>query len=398
MRIIIFLLIMCVAAPSSGQSGIVYKLSPEEAVSLALENHPLMLNQSLQSAYDRYALQSSWDLEPAGIKYRSGELYGPERDQYLEVNQDFGSLLQHISDYRIANQQVVIKRTEQEIQRKKIIAEAKSAYYFWLYQQSSLKILEEQYEIFSDISRIADLKYDKGEIDLTERSSLITEAAHKATKRNMAYDALKIALNKVRQLTASVQEIVPAIPELILYETAMSSDTSRYSDQIMADYYNDLSALKSISVKSRSAAFFPQVSLGLIRQNIDANPGLWAWQVGLAFPVWLPSKIAGTKQARIEAQMAENNYVYQLKQINMAIENLVLELNRTFKEILFYDHYALVQANQLSQRARLQFENEEIEYIEFVRQLEAAASVRLEYLDAMNRYNQTAIQLEFYAP
>jgi cobalt-zinc-cadmium resistance protein CzcA len=397
MRIILSVLLLCQAWPSPGQSDTAFVLSPEEAVSLALENHPMLMNQFMKDAHERYALRSSWDLDPVEITYRSGELYGPENDRYLEINQEFGSLLQHISDYRLASQQVKLEHTEQEIRRKHISAEIRSAYYFWVYQQSRLNVLEQQQDLYSDFARIADLKYQKGEIDLTEKATLIAEAAYKATKLNMAYDELQMASNKIRQMTATEGVIVPSLPELTLYETEMSSDTLRYSDQLMAGYYRERSKLDALSAKSSSAAFFPKVSLGFIRQDIGSKPGLWAWQVGLAFPIWLPSKVAEVKQAGFKAEITENEYAYELEQINTTIDNLVLELNRTFKEILYYDRYGLLQANQLYESTRKQFENEEIEYVEYVRQLDIASSVMLEYLEVMNRYNQNAIQLEFYA-
>lgn len=382
---------------SFGQKDSISLLSPEEAVSLALENNPVILNSSLQIDKAQLMKQASWDIDATEFKFKIGQIYSPEQDRYFELNQGFGSLLEHIYQFHMANQHLQLSKTEFEIQQRNITSEVKSAYYFWVYTYNRLSILQQQQQIFSDIARIAGLQYKNGEIDLLEKTTLLAEVAHVETQLNMLYDELDIACNKLKQLIVKEGDILPLITELTMYKINKSSDTSQYSTSILANYYRNLYEINSIAVKSKSAAFFPEISMGVINQHIEPHSGLWGWQLGLSFPLWFVSKGAELKQAKLEKEMAENEYDYQLFAIKKTIENLILELDKTFKKLLYFDQYALIQADQISETASLQLEKEEIEYIEYACQIARSISIKMEYLETLNQYNQFAIQLEFYA-
>jgi outer membrane protein TolC len=78
-------------------------------------------------------------------------------------------------------------------------------------------------------------------------------------------------------------------------------------------------------------------------------------------------------------------------------ENLEYELNNYFKKLQYFNMVGLGQANQLLEINRAKFENEDIDYTEYTQKADEAFQIQLDYLETLNNYNQTAIQLEFYA-
>ena len=78
-------------------------------------------------------------------------------------------------------------------------------------------------------------------------------------------------------------------------------------------------------------------------------------------------------------------------------ENLEFELNNYFKKLQYFNQVGLGQADQLLEINRVKFENEDIDYTEYTQKADEAFQIQLDYLETLNSYNQTAIQLEFYA-
>ena len=78
-------------------------------------------------------------------------------------------------------------------------------------------------------------------------------------------------------------------------------------------------------------------------------------------------------------------------------ENLEYELNNYFKKLQYFNMVGLGQADQLLEINRAKFENEDIDYTEYTQKAAEAFQIQLDYLETLNNYNQTAIQLEFYA-
>jgi outer membrane protein TolC len=78
-------------------------------------------------------------------------------------------------------------------------------------------------------------------------------------------------------------------------------------------------------------------------------------------------------------------------------ENLEYKLNNYFKKLQYFNQVGLGQAEQLLEINRAKYENEDIDYTEYTQKADEAFQIQLGYLETLNNYNQTAIQLEFYA-
>jgi len=76
-------------------------------------------------------------------------------------------------------------------------------------------------------------------------------------------------------------------------------------------------------------------------------------------------------------------------------ENKQLELDNLFIRLQFYDRFGLNHAKTIIQTAHARYHSEEIDYIEFLDILFQAYSIRLDYLEILNDYNQHAILLEY---
>ncbi len=78
-------------------------------------------------------------------------------------------------------------------------------------------------------------------------------------------------------------------------------------------------------------------------------------------------------------------------------ENMELELTRVFRKLRYFEQDGLELARRILTTGRLRYEKEDIGYSEFTEAVEKSAAIQINYLDAVDAYNQIAIQLETYA-
>ncbi|HQK37052.1 MAG TPA: hypothetical protein PLC81_05425, partial [Bacteroidales bacterium] len=105
---------------------------------------------------------------------------------------------------------------------------------------------------------------------------------------------------------------------------------------------------------------------------------------------------AKVKEMKISREIARNEYEYQKFSVQRTIENLTRELNKLATRIAYYKNGALQQADVMINTAGLQYEKQEIGYLEYLQLLHSAMTIRFGYLEALKNYNQTAAQLEYY--
>ncbi|HYX09276.1 MAG TPA: TolC family protein, partial [Bacteroidales bacterium] len=170
----------------------------------------------------------------------------------------------------------------------------------------------------------------------------------------------------------------------------------RFPGILLSQYYKNNMELKQANLQMEKSRFFPELSAGYFNQDIKPNTGLNGWMVGISVPLWFLPQNARIQQAKVDYQIAGNEYRYQQFNINKEIENLLTELNKYYNQISYYEQDALVQADLLIKTATTQFEKESIEYFEYIQSIATAIQIKLDYLNVLNNYNQTAVQLEFY--
>ena len=121
---------------------------------------------------------------------------------------------------------------------------------------------------------------------------------------------------------------------------------------------------------------------------VPADSGLTLYEIDKGFAHDLPQWVQNDTSAQFR---------YQLFIYSTTIENKELELDNLFIKLQYYNTYGLTRANHAIHFAKARFESEEIDYPVYIDQLTDAYRLKLEYLELLNNYNQSAIQLEYYA-
>ncbi len=395
--VFIAILFFCFPLFSKSQNTEFKTLSVNEAVETALENNILMKNSELEIKKSEAAQNGAIKISPTEFTYQYGQMNSTRNDRYMEINQNFGSLLQHINYLGTARKQLKLSETNAEVVKKNITGKVKSAYYFWIYLHNKLEIINEEKKLYGDLTRVAELQYELGATNLLEKTMTSATQAKVEIEYNTTQDDLIIAQNKLKQLMVIDEEIIPATTELELYMIDKPLPTTEYSGGlIISSYQHKLEVEKSL-YKVEKSKFFPEISAGYFNQDIGEIKGLDGWRVGLAFPIWFFSQNSTVKQAKINRDIALNNLEYQKFNIKKEVENLLFELNKHFKQIIFYKDHALLQAEQLIYTSKIQYEKEEIDYFEYIQGISTGLKLKMNYLETLNNYNQTAIQLEYYA-
>jgi cobalt-zinc-cadmium resistance protein CzcA len=251
--------------------------------------------------------------------------------------------------------------------------------------------------LYTDMQRIAELRYQLGEVDELEKIMASARAAEVQNNLNMLADDIMIAENQLRQLMVTSEVLISPAEPLTMYRIEKPSDTTAFSNTIVTDYYRKNLEVMEAAVRSERSRFFPEIVAGYFYQDMAPLKGLQGWHAGLNIPLLAFSQSAGIKQARIEKEIAMNELEYMAYSTDMTIENLVTELTKYFRQLQHYNEYALKQADEIIRNAKLQLDKENIGYQEFALSISQAIAIRTGYLEALNSYNQTAIQLEFYA-
>jgi cobalt-zinc-cadmium resistance protein CzcA len=371
-------------------------LSMQEAVNNAISNNYRIKNAKLDIAQAELQKNSSFNFNPTEITYKHGDLYSNETGNYLEINQNFGSILSQIQILKKTKINNQLQSSACELVVNEITAEVKSAYIYWQYKCRINLLLEEEKNIYKKLADIAELRYKTGDISLLKRSIMLTTLSEINSQDLASFDEAVIAENKLKQIMMVDGNFFPSSTEPELYIVDRTAGIDNYAGSTQLNYYHNKQLLMQSDINVKKAMYFPELKIGFFSQEVGGLKNLYGYQLGIALPLWIPKQNSEIKQAKIGSEIALNEYEYQKQSIYYETENLLFELNKYFRQIRHYEENALKEADELLHTAKTQLNAEEIDYTEFLESVNLAYQIKQSYYLATLNYNQTAIQLELY--
>ena len=353
------LLPMLLVLPTEGHSQ--QRVTLDEAVAMAVENHPRLQSAEASIERSRAMRGESWELAPTTVDYSFGQLNGTERnDREISITQSVGSLLTPFYQNALIRRQTETGTHYRELVRREIVAEVKRAWSYYLYTQDLCRLYADQNTLATELSRTSQLCYEQGDITRLELSMTATMASEMRNRLFQAEEEHKVAADLQRS------------------------------------YYDSQVCEAKARVKVEKSRFFPEFSLGYQRQNILPDKGLNAYVVGASFPIFFNSQRSRIRQAKADARIARNEAEMNLRTVTSRVTELEASLRRYGESLRYYTESALPEAETLIRAAKLQLANSETSIAEYILSLNTALEIRRGYVETLNQYNIAALEYELY--
>ena len=390
-RLLPFLLFLGILFPTHAQQTV----SLEEAVTIALENHPRLKTATASIERSRASRGESWEVSPTTFNYSWGQINGETRnDNQMEITQSLGSLLTPFYKNALVNRQVATGEYYRDLVKKEITAEVKRAWAYYQYAFHLCALYKEQIEWAGRLRKASQLRYEQGDITLLERNMSSTLVADLQTRLSQAEEELQLAARRFSWTCYSDSLLLPMDTTLVLFPARIAEIAP---SDIHLNYFGSVADEKKAMLRIERSRFFPELSVGYVRQKIAPLSGLDSWMVGISFPVLFFPQHSRVRQAKIDSYIARTEVESNIRQLNNKVEELSVALRKEGEHIRYYTTGALPEADALLKSATVQFKESETDITQFVQSLNAAREIRRGYIEAVYAYNISALELELYS-
>lgn len=368
------------------------RVTLDEAVAMALENHPRLKSADAAVERTRAMRGESWELAPTTVDYSFGQLNGTERnDREISITQSFGSLLTPFYKNALVRRQTETGGHYRELVRREVVAEVKRAWSYYLYTQELCRLYADQNALAAELSRTSELRYRQGDITRLEQSMTATMAAEMRNRFFQAQEEQKVAAARLQWACYADAPLMPSDTLLTRFDAP-----KEISADLQRSYYQSQVREAEARTRVEKSRFFPELSFGYQRQNILPDKGLNAYVIGASFPIFFNTRRSRIRQAKADAYIARNDAALNLRNVDNRITELQANLRRYEESLRYYVESALPEAETLVRAARLQLANSETTVAEYIMSLNTALEIRRGYIETLNQYNITALEYELY--
>ncbi len=366
--------------------------SLETARKMASDVHPMVQNARLRELQAAEERKRAVQMDNFDVSYQYGQFNTRVYDYYVEANQNFGSILQHIRRGAFARDLQELRESERLLSQRQLNLLVESAWYEWLTRKASQQAVKRELKRLESYAERVDLMASEGEISVLEQQVFRARLAsyrNLSEQQNVLYTR---ATNELRILTGYDGSV--AIPDSVLPLPLPQLSNPLHPDLISVE--EGQLAVEERSMQIERAAFFPELTAGYFNQEIEAIPNFQGVMVGLQFPLWFRPQRARVQQAKLQVEMARNDYSFAQKRRERERQNAAAEVVAQRNQWENYGIVAREQVVKMTKTAYLSYEAGEINFFQFAETLRTALELNIETLEILNRYNQAVLQFSFF--
>lgn len=387
-------IILSFAAGANAQNGEAKRVSLEEAIEIALQNHPRLKVATAEIEKSRATRGEIWDGGSTSFSYAWGQLNGEfNKDNEMSIEQSLGSFLTPFYKNSLVKSQVSTGEYYRNMVKKEIIAEVKRAWTYYQYANSIYSLYKHQDEIAGKLKQSGDLRYSQGDIDLTEKNMISAMAANMRTMLLHWQEEVSLAKKRLTWVCYSDIQILPSDDSLAIFQ---SSDTDLLPSADHLNYFLGKVDEQKKLLQIERSKFFPEFSFGYTRQKIAPLKNLNSWMVGVSFPILFFPQKSRSKQAKISLRIAEWEADNNRTMLNNKVEELRGRLRQQKESLQYFTEAALNEAESLQNSAVSRYGANEIDITEFVQSINSARDIKKSYIETVYNYNVSVLELELY--
>ncbi|WDF55809.1 CusA/CzcA family heavy metal efflux RND transporter [Mucilaginibacter sp. KACC 22063] len=403
--LVVFGLGMCHQTTAQAQNKM--PLTLDSAISQAIRNNLQIRSAGLTIEQARALQKSGTDIPKTELMVTQDPTSGGNMDNAIGITQTIAWPGVYKNQRKLLNQQILLAERTGNLTKAEITRQVRSAYYAYLLNREIIRILEYQDSIYKGFVKKAEIRFKTGETSNLELISAKNKYQEIVTLKIGAEADLRSNELVLKQLLNTSEPIsIPKSKLPILLFNPTDSINVIHNPQVNVDLQNIEVANARIALEKSKG--LPDLTLGYNQQlvisgfnpaNIDRgySPGtrIAGIQVGVALPLFNGANRARVKSELLSAQVAQTNYQQTQSQVRLQFEQEMQQYLKFRQSVDYYLSDGLKQADEQLRIAQVSFNLGEIGYIEYIQNMSATVQVKLAYIEAVSRLNQSAIQIQF---
>ena len=401
------LVILLLASTATVNAQKTQRINLKQAIQMALDSN-LSVRSSVYSVDAQKALKgAAWDIPKTNIDGQFGQFNSYSKDNSFTVSQSFAFPTVYANQHKLANANVKSSEWELKTSQLEIATQVKQVYRQLAYLLSKQKLFLWQDSLYSGFQRAAELRTKTGETNHLEMITARSQAMEVRNQLQQVNADILIFNQKLQVLLNTNEYVLPA--DTVLQRTDfLPNSNSLVSGNPQLGFALQQIELSRIETKLEKSKLLPDLNVGYLSQTIRGDQTIngvprtfglgnrfTALQAGIAVPLWFGSNTAKIKAAKLKEKVTQYSAENYSKSLSGNYNSLLGEYTKYNNSLNYYEKQAVPEANLIIDQATKSYKAGAIDYLDYIQSLSRALSIKQNYLDALNNYNQTIVSIEF---
>ena len=373
------------------------RISFNAAFDTALRNNLQLRASDIQIQRSKSLLGTWLDIPKTGVFVENEDINPQDVKGILKIGVSQSIELPSVYRARrnLLQEQVKSIEITKLIKALEIKREVQNAYYTLWFLQSKQTLWQRLDSIFTSLAKAAVLRVRTGESAGLDSLSAGARARETSVQLSLLSRDIQVQQENLKKILNTTNYYLPETTTLQKVQVSFLDSTINNHPQLLLQQQNKSIAQAEIKVQQQSrkpsfeGRFFSQCLYGV------SNP-YSGFSVSAGIPLF------GSKTYRNKLKAAELERSYQQSVLDYERLSLITNYNQAYQQLLkdqdllrYYESTGLAQADAIIKSSNIAYRGGEINFAELTQYLTQAIDIQKNYLDVLNQFNQSAIQLNY---
>ncbi|MEN8124874.1 MAG: CusA/CzcA family heavy metal efflux RND transporter [Bacteroidota bacterium] len=371
------------------------QLQLNEIYNLAIENNAGLKAATLKVDEADALVSNAFNFDKTEIYYNYDEnnlAFNNEPLKIFGIQQDFLFPTIYFSGKKLNNANLNLETSSYEIKKKALKKELTSSYYQIQYEYEKENVYKKLDSLYNTFAHAATRRFETGETNYLEKITAQAKQKQLQMFYKQSKEDVASAIVNLNKIVQSDNDII--IDPIALYKLELQTVLINDSPEIT--YYENKKSLFKAKNNFEKQQLLPDISLNYFQgTNSNLNYNLTGYQIGLKIPILFSGNASKIKASKIAQEIiAQQTEDYKL-QLDAKQSKLYSQLKKYDEALVYYEEEGKMLSKEIFKTANFSYKNGEIDFFQYILSLENAFEIILIYLDNLNLYNQTIIELNY---
>jgi len=367
-----------------------------QAIDTAAKNNLSVKSSELLAEYYAKRKATSFNLPQAALTAELGQINSLQIDNKFGISQSFAFPTVYSRQKKLLEQEWHAAVLTVHLNRAEMRRSVTQLFYHILVWREQEKILNRTDSLYADFLEKATLRFEKGASNVAEKAAAEIQRENIAIQLKSLGNEIDLAKIQLQLLLNTAIRYEPVSEDLLIDVNPPLADMDAEAHPKVLLSAREVERANAL-LKLEKSKLLPNLSAGYSNQSFhDLNNNRFSSvEIGIGIPIFASGQKAQIKAEAQRVAFAENELVNQKTQWKTAYET-VLSSYRTQRQIVDdYRTKQLPRARQVADAAKEQFDNGEIDYLDWVMLNNQATQIQNDYYLAVMLLNQSIITLQY---
>jgi cobalt-zinc-cadmium resistance protein CzcA len=384
------------------------QLTVEDAIGIAFKNNPGLQATRMEVQQNKALQKTGWEIDRTNFSLIQDPTSGGNIDNSFGITQSFSFPTVYSSQSKILTQQTALSEKLSAVTQNELIRDVKIAYYNLAYFIEKLKLLTYQDSIYKIFSNAAELRFKTGETSNLEKLSAQNKYQEIRLLKQQTEADRNIAMLELQKLLNTTDALGFSDIKLTKLPFTLNPDTALVKQNPVYGFYEQQINLAKYQLRYEKNKLLPDFTIGYYHQyllssfnpaDINRNyfPGtrVAGIQFGISAPVFFNAQSGRIQSSQFRVMTAQKAWQNTVNNLKTAYSRQIQEYQKFAALLNYYENTGLNQADEQLKVTQLSYSKGAISYVEYIQNLTQAISIKSEYLNNLNLYNQSIININF---